>query len=139
MTMAILTDISFIYALYNTKDALHQQAIDFALHQTEETRVPDVILPEISYLFLRDFGYTGVQTFLAHFSQLDIKWVPLAKSDLIRVNEIATKYARAEFDVVDCCIMAQAERLNITRVATFDRRDFSIFHPSHCDYLELLP
>ena len=35
--------------------------------------------------------------------------------------------------------MAIAERLNITRIATFDRRDFSIFQPSHCDYLELLP
>ena len=35
--------------------------------------------------------------------------------------------------------MAQAERLNITHVATFDHRDFEIFRPTHCDYLELLP
>jgi hypothetical protein len=32
-----------------------------------------------------------------------------------------------------------AERLNITRACTFDRRDFSIFRPHPCDYLELLP
>jgi hypothetical protein len=35
--------------------------------------------------------------------------------------------------------MAQAERLNIARIATFDRRDFSVFRPKHCEYLELLP
>jgi hypothetical protein len=35
--------------------------------------------------------------------------------------------------------MALSERLNITQVCTVDRRDFSMFRPLHCDYLELLP
>ncbi len=35
--------------------------------------------------------------------------------------------------------MASAERLSVTRIATFVRRDFSIFRPRHCDYLDLLP
>ncbi len=35
--------------------------------------------------------------------------------------------------------MVIAERLNITRIVTFDRRDFSVFRPSHCEYFELLP
>jgi len=48
-------------------------------------------------------------------------------------------YADARLDFVDCCIMALTERLDIRRVATFDRRDFSIFRPNHGDYLELLP
>ena len=59
--------------------------------------------------------------------------------DLNRVREIAIAYADAEFDIVDCCIMAIAERLNVTHIATFDRRDFSVFRPRHCEYLELLP
>ncbi|MCD4684394.1 MAG: hypothetical protein K8S97_00470 [Anaerolineae bacterium] len=49
------------------------------------------------------------------------------------------EYDTARFDFVDCCIMALTERLNITQVCTFDRRDFSIFRPIHCDYLDLLP
>lgn len=137
--MAILTDSSFIYALYNSNDSRHQSAMDFAISNTIETAVPDVILPEVSYLFLRDLGYVGVQRFLASFKQVNTHWIPLVNTDLVRVHEIAETYASAQFDVVDCCIMAQAERLNITQVATFDRRDFSIFRPHHCDYLELLP
>ncbi len=35
--------------------------------------------------------------------------------------------------------MAMTEGLNVTEICTFDRRDFSIFRPTHCDYLELLP
>lgn len=56
-----------------------------------------------------------------------------------RAREILITYDNAEFDIVDCAIMAIAERLDITRIATFDRRDFSIFQPRHCDFLELLP
>ncbi len=64
---------------------------------------------------------------------------PLNVDDLTRVREILQTYPDAKLDFVDCCIMAMSARLNITRVCTFDHRDFSIFRPAHCDYLELLP
>lgn len=137
--MTIIADSSFIYALYNTGDASHQAAMDFAQQDTGITIVPDVILPEVSYLFRRDLGYRGVQTFLAHFMQINWKLEALEIKDLRRIHEIVETYTSAKFDVVDCCIMTLAERLDITRVATFDRRDFSIFKPHHCDFLELLP
>ena len=53
--------------------------------------------------------------------------------------EIATTYADARFDIVDCCIMALAERLDVRTVATFDHRDFSIFKPKQCEVLALKP
>ncbi|MDZ4767972.1 MAG: hypothetical protein SGJ24_02500 [Chloroflexota bacterium] len=43
------------------------------------------------------------------------------------------------FDFVDCCIMAQAEWLNITHACTLDMRDFAHFRPCHVDHLTLLP
>ena len=137
--MAILTDSSFIYALYNRQDSRHQQAMDFASSNTEETWIPDVVLPEVSYLFLRDIGYSGVQIFLKNLKEIHPRWIPIVHADLDRMYDISMSYTSAQFDLVDCCIMAQAERLNISRIATFDRRDFSIFRPRHCDYLELLP
>jgi hypothetical protein len=139
MLMTIITDSSFIYALYNAKDSRHQQAMNFASQYMAGTIVPDVVLPEVSYLFLRDLGYRGLQRFLENFKQVDFRLLALERADLARVHEISVTYTSAEFDMVDCCIMALAERLNITQVATFDRRDFSIFRPKHCDYLELLP
>ncbi|RMF77394.1 MAG: PIN domain-containing protein [Chloroflexi bacterium] len=137
--MTIITDSSFIYALYNTKDSYHRQAMEFSEQYTGRVIIPDVILPEVSYLLVRDLGYHGVQEFLGKFKEVGHSLEPLANSDLIRVHEISVEYSSAEFDIVDCCIMALAERLYITKIATFDRRDFSIFRPHHCDYLELLP
>ncbi len=63
----------------------------------------------------------------------------LRLEDINRAQAIMTTYASAEFDFVDCAIMALSERLNIREIATFDRRDFSIVRPRHCDYFELLP
>ena len=59
--------------------------------------------------------------------------------DLTRIGEIMTQYADANLDFVDCCIMTLSERLTITQICTLDHRDFSIFRPEHCNYLELLP
>ena len=137
--MTVIVDSSLLVALYNAEDAFHRQAMRFVDQNTEEWIVSDVVLPETCYLFRRDFGYFGVQTFLGNFARLNAQLESLAKEDLDRVRDIANTYADAQFDVVDCCIMAIAERLNVTRIATFDRRDFSIFQPRHCEYLELLP
>ncbi len=137
--MTVITDSSFVYGLYNAKDTLHHDAISFVSQNTESLLVPDIILPEVCYLFRRDLGYFGMRTFLEYFTRLDAQLEPIAKDDLDRVRNITMTYADAEFDIVDCCIMAIAERLNVTRIATFDRRDFSIFQPRHCEFLELLP
>ena len=88
---------------------------------------------------MRDLGYVALTTLLENLRDSETELAPLVRSDLGAIHDIATAYASASFDIVDCCLMAMAERLDVTRIATFDRRDFSIFRPRHCDYLELLP
>jgi predicted nucleic acid-binding protein len=64
---------------------------------------------------------------------------PLTLPDIANARRIMATFPAARLDFVDCCIMALSERLNITQVCTFDRRDFVIFRPQHCNYLDLLP
>lgn len=137
--MTVIADSSFIFALFNSRDPHSSEARAFASTNRDITVVPDIILLEISYLFRRDFGYVGVQVLLERFNAYEVPFERLTRSDLARMHEIATIYSSAEFDIVDCCIMAIAERLKITKIATFDRRDFSIYRPRHCGYFELLP
>ena len=137
--MTVIADSNILYALYNARDDYHREAIAFVSQNNETLLVPNVTLPEVCYLLTRDIGYFGLQRFLGYFTRLNAQLVSIELDDLNRVREIAIAYADAEFDIVDCCIMAIAERLNVTRIATFDRRDFSVFRPRHCEYLELLP
>ena len=63
----------------------------------------------------------------------------LTTEDLARMSEIMAMYEDNAFDFVDVSIMALSERLNITDIYTFDRRDFTVFRPKHCVSLTLFP
>ena len=59
--------------------------------------------------------------------------------DLSRTGEILEKYSDSKVDFVDCCIVAMAERLGISRILTVDQRHFRLFRPKHCEYFEIEP
>ncbi len=135
----IPVDSSFVYALYSTKDQKHVQALAFSQRTVARPVVPGVILPEVAFLFRRAGGTPAVSAFLRNFVAAGVEPVGLLLRDVQRAEAIMRTYASAELDFVDCALMALAERLNIKQVLTFDRRDFSIVRPAHCEYLELLP
>jgi len=137
--MYLLIDSSFLYALYNIHDDNYQTATAFMSATRLIPLVPKIILPEVTYLFLRDVGHLGMTRFVNAFAKTSIALADVERSDLVRAGTIMTSYASARFDLVDCCIMALAERLRIEKIATYDRRDFSIMRPTHCDYFELIP
>ncbi len=140
MNNPILADSSFLYAIYSITDHNHDAAKEFILRiHSHRILVPEVTLPEVAFLFIRDVGYEAVGRFLQAFARSDVELQSISLTDVARAQAIMVAYPKAKFDLVDCCIMALAERLNITQVATFDRRDYSVFRPKHCDYLELLP
>lgn len=135
----ILADSSFLYALFNQDDRYHPRAAQFAAQNETISLTPDVVLPEVTFLFNRNGGTPAVASFLEAFQASGMRLECLISDDLLRAREILLSYPAAHLDFVDCCIMGQSERLNITQVCTFDRRDFSIFRPKHCDFLTLLP
>jgi uncharacterized protein len=60
-------------------------------------------------------------------------------TDVKRARQIMVQYESASLNFVDFCIVAISERLNFVQVHTFDRRDFIVFRPTHCAFLEFLP
>jgi predicted nucleic acid-binding protein len=63
----------------------------------------------------------------------------LTPQDLRRILELLGRYAAARIGFVDAAVVATAERLNVSRILTTDRRDFSLVRPRHCRTFELLP
>ncbi len=139
MTTQALIDTSVLYSLFNKKDIRRPAIQRYALENKQSILVPTVVLPEVAFLFLRDYGHHAIVVFLKEFPGAKLPLATLDSEDIVRAGEIMNQYATAKFDLVDCCIMAMAERLNITTILTFDRRDFTIFRPAHCDYFDLVP
>lgn len=134
-----LIDTSFLYALYNRSDNRHTEALAFAQSSQGTPLVPTIVLPEVCFLFLRDTGHHGMVQFIQAFATSGVALGNVINDDLERAGAIAEHYRDAQFDFVDCCLMALAERLNIEEICTFDRRDFGIFRPQHCKNFTLLP
>ncbi|MBZ0304769.1 MAG: PIN domain-containing protein [Anaerolineae bacterium] len=139
MSNSILIDSGFLYELYNKEAAYHEAAREFIRLDKGTRLIPQVILSEVTFLFGRSGGERAVIVFLETLEAARPPLVSVTLEDLKRARQIMATYYGAKLDFVDCCIMALSERLNITRVCTFDRRDFSMFRPKHCPFLELLP
>jgi hypothetical protein len=53
--------------------------------------------------------------------------------------ELVEIYGDFPLGTTDASVIAVAERLNITEVATLDHRHFAAVRPAHCDAFSLLP
>ena len=53
--------------------------------------------------------------------------------------ELVLQYDDFPLGTTDASVIAVAERLGVSEVATLDRRHFSAVRPSHVDHFTLLP
>jgi predicted nucleic acid-binding protein len=136
--MTALLDTGFLLAVIDADDNLHA-ACTTALETESVPLLPDVVLPELAYLILRELGYPALTSLLRSIATGELVQVKSTSQDLERAAELLEKYADSRVDFVDCAIFAMAERLNLSKILTVDRRHFTIFRPKHCDYFEIAP
>lgn len=137
--MTAILDTSVLFALSDGSDRNHLRVLSVIQTIQDQLILPTVVIPEAAYLIGSRLGHRAMRIFLANLSTSSIQLESLSIEDLIRVPEILEQYADSQLDFVDAAIVALAERLNVTRILTLDRRDFSIIRPQHCEYFELLP
>ena len=137
--MAYLLDSGYLYALVNGKDAWHSAVNGVELNQQEQIFLLIPAITEVTFLLQRDLGKNAVWEFVETRTQTDLLLTSPKPIDFKRSAEILRKYDDANIDFVDALIVAMAERLNIIKILTVDRRHFQIFRPRHCEAFEILP
>jgi predicted nucleic acid-binding protein len=136
--MSSLLDTGFLLAAIDESDGLHE-ACAATLQDEANPLLPDVVLPELAYMILRDLGHSVLASFLRAVANGELAVIQKTLEDLERAAEVLEKYADSRVDFVDCVIVAMAERLKINRILTVDRRHFTLFKPSHCAFFEIVP
>jgi predicted nucleic acid-binding protein len=136
--MTALADTGFIVALENSRDRYHTICMNL-LRREQEIFLPQSVLNEVCYFLTKIEGNLAAARFLNRVQTSKFLLIPLAPYDLNRTAELLIKYADTRVDFVDASVCAVAERLNITRILTLDRRDFDILRPAHVDHFEILP
>ncbi|MBE2270904.1 MAG: PIN domain-containing protein [Anaerolinea sp.] len=136
--MNAVADTSFVVALITRTETYHE--VCFAASKTVRViYLPQTTLAEVGYLLSKRYGNLVMARFLAQLPQSKFRLVPLDDTDIARTAELLQKYADSRVDFVDATIAAVAERLNIIRILTLDRRDFALIRPKHVAQFEILP
>lgn len=137
--MNYLLDSGFLYASIDESDKYHESVKNVARTIRGNVILPVPAITETAYFLAKNRGIKEVAKFLDDLSVTKFQLETPIAEDYRRAAEILRKYNDANIDFVDACIVALAERLNITKILTVDRRHFGIFKPKHCASFEILP
>lgn len=101
--------------------------------------VPTLVITEVVYLLGSRLGVEPEVRFLADLADGAFTVEPVAAGDWLRIAELVARYRDLPLGTVAASVVAAAERLGITEIATVDRRHFSIVRPRHTEAFTLLP
>ncbi len=97
------------------------------------------MIAEVCYLLSERAGPGAEVQFLRAFGAGELRLADLTPADVDRMAELTERYADLGLGGTDASVVAIAERLGIDRIATLDRRHFSVVRPRHIEAFQLLP
>jgi uncharacterized protein len=135
--MAILVDTGVLYALADADDEWHERSRRWLEDLRELVLAPVTVLPEVTYLLQTRLGATVERRFVRSLAVGELDVEPLEPADIQRTLELMGRYPDLGF--VDLSMVAMAERLKVTTLATTDRRHLSRVTPRHVPSFTLVP
>lgn len=101
--------------------------------------VPTLVITEVAYLISTRLGTEAEVRFLGDLASGAFAVEPVHPSDWLRIAQLTSVYSNLPLGTVDASVVATAERLNITTVATVDLRHFGVVRPKHCTHFDIRP
>jgi len=134
----VIVDTGILVALADRADRNHRAAA--AVFSLPEPKiVPEPVVVEADWMILKYLGVTTEIAFLKSVCGGQMAVESSNAEDRERAAVLVERYADAEIGYVDGVVVAVAERLRERRVATLDRRHFSLVVPRHAPAFEILP
>jgi len=138
----IVCDTGPLVAAALSKDPDHHRCVELftGMHLAgRQMLLPAPIVAEVGYLLGTRAGARAEAVFLRSLAAHDFVPVELEQSDYDRMADLVESYADLPLGTSDAAVIALAERLGITEIATLDRRHFTVVRPRHGASLTLLP
>lgn len=137
--MALVLDTGPLYALLDLDDEDHLSCRRLIEDAVEALLIPAPVLVEVEQLATSRLGPRAFPLFLADVIAGAYEVVDLVDDDLVRIEEVLSRYADTPIGFVDASVLAVVERLDEPKVATLDEKHFRMLRPRHVPALELLP
>lgn len=122
--MSVLLDTGIVYAYYDRNDAWHDRARTLVQGEQRGLILPAPVVPEVDHLLRHRLGAKSQLTFYAGIVEGYYLIADLPKDVYARVADLNRRFEDLDLGFVDAAIVALAEALGLSRVATTDRRHF---------------
>jgi uncharacterized protein len=134
----LIVDTSVLLAAADNADPDHNACVQVV--QSESPLVTtSLVVAESAYLIGRQLGPAAEAAFFRAAAAGELQVENITPTDARRIAELIETYADLSLGGTDASLVALAERLAATRIATLDRRHFSVVRPSHAGAFELVP
>ncbi len=134
---AVLVDAGPLIALLDRRDE-HHEAVVRAVESIQDPLVS--VWPAIvEAMYLLASSWTAQKALWEILETGAIFLMPLDEADVPRMKKLMEKYRDLPMDLADAALVRVAEREDIRRVLTLDRRDFSVYRLARKGPFTLLP
>lgn len=136
----VVVDTGVLLAAADADDRWHAQASEVL----EQRPAAELVLPvpvavETAWLIASRLGPATEAAFVASVAAGEFTLTELTGADWSRCAELVERYADLGLGLVDASVVALAERLGITTIASIDRRDLLVVRPRHVEAFDLIP
>lgn len=137
--MTLVVDTGPLYAYVDADDDDHARCHDLLATHVGPLVVPILTVTEVAYLLSTRLGPAAEIRFLGDLMSGSFEVAPVEATDWLRIAQLVARYRDLQLGTVDASVVALAERLRVTEIATLDRRHFSVVQPSHAPSFEIVP
>jgi predicted nucleic acid-binding protein len=135
----LLVDTGVFLAAADRHDPDHAACRDLIEEHPGPLVTTALVVAETGWLIDRQVGPATEAAFYRGVAAGAITVEALTPADWTRIAELVDRYADLPLGGTDASLVAIAERLALTQVATLDHRHFRVVRPRHVDAFELLP
>ena len=123
--MQVILDTGPWVALMDRSEERHEKCVQWLKDFEGDIFSTEAVLTEVLYLL--NFSSKAQSAAIDFILNGAVTLVPSSLESLERVRTLMEKYRDVPMDYADATLVSVAEDLSISRVATFDRKGFSIY------------
>lgn len=136
----IVVDTGVLYGAADRSDRHHHASAECLATAPGPLWVPTTVVTETSWMIESRLGPAAEAAFLREVtSGASLTRIDLDTPDWTRAIDLIDTYADLGLGLVDASVIAIAERLGVTTIATVNPREFRVVRPVHCDAFDLVP
>ena len=135
----LIVDTGPLVAAADTADPAYDRCRSLLESHPGPLVTTSLVIAEAGWLIRRQLDLQAEVLLYNAIADGQITVADLGRDDWARMAELIDTYTDVGLDAADASIVAIAERLDQTVIASLDERDFRIIRPKHTEAFELLP